>query len=140
MRRYFQEIDIPGQRLARRCGVSHSQIYMARTRNVGPGNAEKISRGMAAILGLPELDRLHPKAENMGYPGVGVDEENLREPGAARRRSDRRSTGASESARSALLRVFWGRRQGCRKTIWGPREGAKIRPAKTFEKNLRISD
>jgi hypothetical protein len=35
MRRYFDEIGLPGKRLAERCGVSHSQIYMARNRNVG---------------------------------------------------------------------------------------------------------
>jgi lambda repressor-like predicted transcriptional regulator len=69
MRRYFQEIDIPSAQLARRCGVSHSQMYMARKRNVGPDNAEKISRGVAGILGLPEEDRLYLKAEIMGCPG-----------------------------------------------------------------------
>ena len=68
MRRYFREIDLPGKRLARRCGVSHSQIYMARTRNVGTDNAEKISRGVASILGLPENARLRLKAEIMGHP------------------------------------------------------------------------
>lgn len=45
MNRYFREINLPGTRLAKRCGVSHSQMYMARKRNVGPDNAEKISRG-----------------------------------------------------------------------------------------------
>lgn len=69
MRGYFREIGPPGRRLARRRGVSHSQIYMARERNVGPGNAEKISRGVANILGLSEEDRLLLKAEIMGYPG-----------------------------------------------------------------------
>lgn len=68
MNRYFREINLPGARLARRCGVSHSQVYMARTRNVGPDNAEKISRGVANILGLSEEDRLL-KAEIIGYPG-----------------------------------------------------------------------
>ena len=58
MRRYYREIGLPGQRLARRCGVSHSQIYMARKRNVGADNARKISRGMASILGLSERERL----------------------------------------------------------------------------------
>jgi hypothetical protein len=42
MRRYFQLVSMPGARLARRCGVSHSRIYVARTRNVGADNAEKI--------------------------------------------------------------------------------------------------
>ncbi len=69
MRRYFQEIGLPGARLARRCGVSHSQVYMARKRNVGADNAEKISRGVASILGLSEEERLRLKAETMGHPG-----------------------------------------------------------------------
>ena len=69
MGRYFRLINLPGKQLAKRCGVSHSQIYMARTRNVGADNAEKISRGMAGILGLPEMQRLELKAEIMGRPG-----------------------------------------------------------------------
>jgi hypothetical protein len=69
MNRYFREINLPGQRLAKRCGVSHSQIYMARKRNVGLDNAEKISRSVANILGLSERDRLELKAEIMGHPG-----------------------------------------------------------------------
>ena len=69
MRRYFREINLSGSRLAKRCGVSHSQIHMARTRNVGSDNAEKISRGVANILGLSEKDRLLLKAEIIGYPG-----------------------------------------------------------------------
>jgi hypothetical protein len=68
MRRYFREIGLPGQRLAKRCGVSHSQMYMARRRNVGADNAEKISRGVANILGLPAEARLRLKAEIMGHP------------------------------------------------------------------------
>ena len=68
MNRYFQEINLPGKRLARRCGVSHSQIYMARRRNVGPDYAEQISRGVANILGLFEKNRLLLKAEIMGHP------------------------------------------------------------------------
>ena len=69
MRRYFEEIGLPSKRLAKRCGVSHSQMYMARKRNVGADNSEKISRGVAVILGLSEEDRLRLKAEIMGYPG-----------------------------------------------------------------------
>jgi len=69
MRRYFQEIGLPGAKRARRCGVSHSQVYMARKRNVGADNAEKISRGVASILGLSEEERLRLKAETMGHPG-----------------------------------------------------------------------
>ena len=66
---YFREIHLPGTRLAKRCGVSHSQIYMARTRNVGADNAEKVSRGVANMLGLSEQQRLELKAEIMGRPG-----------------------------------------------------------------------
>ena len=69
MRRHFDEIGLPGKRLAERCGVSHSQMYMARKRNVGANNAEKISRGVAGILGLSEEERLRLKAEIMGRPG-----------------------------------------------------------------------
>jgi transcriptional regulator with XRE-family HTH domain len=69
MGRCFCLIDLPGKRLAERCGVSHSQVYMARTRNVGADNAEKISRAVAGILGLSERDRLELKAEIMGKPG-----------------------------------------------------------------------
>ncbi|CAN5898775.1 hypothetical protein BH23ACT11_BH23ACT11_18060 [soil metagenome] len=69
MNGYFREVGLPGKRLAKRCGVSHSQIYMARKRNVGPDNAERISRGVANILGLAEENRLRLKAEIMGHPG-----------------------------------------------------------------------
>jgi len=69
MRRYFREIGLPGKRLARRWGVSHSQIYMARKRNVGSDNARKIARGVANILGLSERERLELAAEIMGHPG-----------------------------------------------------------------------
>jgi len=41
--------------LAKRCGVAYSQIYMARTHNVGADNAQKISRTIALILGLSEI-------------------------------------------------------------------------------------
>lgn len=68
MRRYFQKIGLSGKRLAKQCGVSHSQIYMARTRNVGADNAEMISRGMVGVLGLSETERLELKAEIMGPP------------------------------------------------------------------------
>ena len=72
MGHYFREIGLPGKRLAERCGVSHSQIYMARKRNVGADNAEKISCGIAGILGLLEEERLELKAEIMGRPGEPV--------------------------------------------------------------------
>jgi hypothetical protein len=68
MGHYFRVINMPGARLARRCGVSHSQVYMARTRNVGADNAEKIARCVPMILGLSEEERLHLKAEIMGHP------------------------------------------------------------------------
>src|SRR5215207_676495 len=68
MRRYFRQINMPGKQLAKKCGVSHSQIHMARKRNVGADNAEKISRGMAMILGLSYEERLRLKAEIMGHP------------------------------------------------------------------------
>ena len=69
MRRYFREVGLPGKQLAKRCGVAYSQIYMARTHNVGADNAQKISRTVALILGLSERDRLELKAEIMGVPG-----------------------------------------------------------------------
>ncbi len=69
MGHYFRLIDMPGKQLAKRCGVSHSQVYMARKRNVGADNAEKISWGVAGILGIPEEERLRLKAEIMGHPG-----------------------------------------------------------------------
>jgi hypothetical protein len=52
-----------------RHGDGESQVYMARKRNVGADNAEKISRGVASILGLSEEERLRLKAETMGHPG-----------------------------------------------------------------------
>ena len=72
MRRYFDEIGLPGERLAERCGVSYSQVYMARTRNVGADNARKIARGMANILGLSDRELLELLAEIMGHPGNTV--------------------------------------------------------------------
>jgi hypothetical protein len=72
MRRYFREVGLPGKQLAKRCGVAYSQIYMARTHNVGADNAQKISRTIALILGLSERDRLELKAEIMGRPGEFV--------------------------------------------------------------------
>jgi len=68
MCRYFREVGLPGKQLAKRCGVAYSQIYMARTHNVGADNAQKISRTVALILGLSERDRLELKAEIMERP------------------------------------------------------------------------
>lgn len=45
MRRYFERIGLSGKRLAERCGVSHSQVYMARKRTIGADNAMKIAGG-----------------------------------------------------------------------------------------------
>jgi len=72
MRRYFREVGLPGKQLAKRCGVAYSQIYIARTHNVGADNAQKISRTVALILGLSERDRLELKAEIMGRPEAFV--------------------------------------------------------------------
>jgi len=69
MKGYHREIGLSDERLAKRCGVGYSQIYMARTRNVDSDNAEKISRGVANILELSEKERLLLKAEIIGYPG-----------------------------------------------------------------------
>ena len=55
MRRYFREVGLPGKQLAKRCGGAYSQIYMARTQNVGADNAQKISRTIALILGPSEM-------------------------------------------------------------------------------------
>ena len=65
MRRCFREVGLPGKQPAKRCGVAYSQIYMARTYNVGADNAQKISRTIALILRLSERDRLELKAEIM---------------------------------------------------------------------------
>lgn len=44
--RYFDEIRLPGKRLAKGCGVSHSRIYLLRNRTVGAagilGNRERV--------------------------------------------------------------------------------------------------
>ena len=45
---------------------------MARTRNVGLDNAEKITRRMARMLGLSESEPLELKAEIMDYPGTSA--------------------------------------------------------------------
>lgn len=60
---------LSGKALAKACGVSHSQMYMARERNVGAKNAEKIASGIAGRLGLSMEERLALKAEIMGHPG-----------------------------------------------------------------------
>src|SRR5215210_5180980 len=61
--RYFREACLSGKEPARRCGTSHSRIYVARTQGVRSNNAEKISRGMAQIPDLSEQVRLELKAE-----------------------------------------------------------------------------
>ncbi len=44
-------------------------MYMARTRNVGVDNTEKIASGIAGRLGLSLEDKLALKAEITGRPG-----------------------------------------------------------------------
>ena len=67
MRCYFRETGLSRKELAKRCGVSHSRIYVARTQSVRSNNAEKISREMAHILDLSEQERLELKAEIMDH-------------------------------------------------------------------------
>lgn len=69
MRSYVDAIGLSGKALANVCGVSHSQLYMARERNVGAKNAEKIASGIAKRLGLSLQERLALKAEITGHPG-----------------------------------------------------------------------
>lgn len=68
MRRYFDALGMTGKELARRAGVSHSQVYMARQRNVGARNATKIARAVASLLELSADEELELKAEIMGDP------------------------------------------------------------------------
>jgi hypothetical protein len=69
MNHYVRLLDETNKGLGRKCGVSHSQIHMARFRNVGPDNAEKIASHIASRLRLSEGERLELKAEIMSYPG-----------------------------------------------------------------------
>lgn len=55
-------IGLSGKALAEVVGVSHSQLYMARERHVGPKNAAKIASGIAGKLGLSSEDELALKA------------------------------------------------------------------------------
>lgn len=50
MVRYFREINLRGKRLARRRGVSHSQMYTVHNRNVGTDNAELFFTPPDALL------------------------------------------------------------------------------------------
>lgn len=68
MRRYFDALGMTGKELARRAGVSHSQLYMARQRNVGARNATKIACAIASLLKLSTDEELELKAEIMGDP------------------------------------------------------------------------
>ncbi len=72
MRRYFREAGLSREELAKRCGVSHSRIYVARTQSVRSNNVEKISDGMTHILDLSGQERLELKAEIMEHPGDRV--------------------------------------------------------------------
>ncbi len=69
MKSYLRLTGLSSKALAKRCGVSHSQMYMARERNVGPENAEKIAAGVAALLGLALTEKLKLKTEILGFPG-----------------------------------------------------------------------
>lgn len=68
MLRYVGGTGKKSHALARLFDVSHSQMCMARTRNVGAKNAEKIASGMVSLLGLSAMEKLHLKAEIMGHP------------------------------------------------------------------------
>jgi hypothetical protein len=59
--RYFREARLSGKELAKRCSISHSRIYVARTQCVRSNNAERISRGMAHIPDISEEVRLELK-------------------------------------------------------------------------------
>ncbi len=72
MCRYFREAGHSRKELAKRCGVIHYRIYVARTQSVRSNSAKKISRGMAHILDLSEQERLELKAEIMEHPGDRV--------------------------------------------------------------------
>jgi transcriptional regulator with XRE-family HTH domain len=72
MCRYFREAGLPRKELAKRCGVRHSRIYVARMQSVRSNNTRKISSGMAHVLDLPELERLELQAETIGHPGDRV--------------------------------------------------------------------
>lgn len=65
---YMEKTGRKSHALAKLFGVSHSQMYMARERNVGAKNAEKIASGMASLLGLGSMEKLELKAEIMGHP------------------------------------------------------------------------
>jgi hypothetical protein len=89
IRRHFGEIGPFGKRLARGCGVTHSQICMVCGRAVGLDNAHKMAGGVARILGLPDRERLELAAEITGHPGnvvrgrLGNPTRAARLPGAA---------------------------------------------------------
>lgn len=116
MRSYFEAIGLSNQALAEVCGVSRSQIHMARERNVGADNAEKIASGIAKRLGLLPEDRLLLKAEIMGHPenlvrahlGSGADAARLLGEGED---VGKAVVGAGEVPRTAGLRVL-GRLEG----------------------------
>lgn len=69
MKSYLRLTGLSSKALAKRCGVSHSQMYMARNRNVGPDNAERIASGVYRMLDLTLKEKLELKAEIMGEPG-----------------------------------------------------------------------
>ncbi len=66
MKHYLRITGLSSKALSKKCGVSHSQMYMARNRNVGPENAEKIASCVSRLLGLSLTEKLKLKAEIMG--------------------------------------------------------------------------
>ncbi len=66
MNRYVRLLNETNKGLGRECGVSHSQVHMARFRNVGFLTAEKIASHIAGRLGLSEREKLELEAEIMG--------------------------------------------------------------------------
>jgi hypothetical protein len=68
MKYYLRITGLSSKALSKKCGVSHSQMYMARNRNVGPENAEKIASCVSRLLGLTLTEKLELKAEIIGEP------------------------------------------------------------------------
>lgn len=68
MTRYFDALGLTGAEFARRAGISHSQVYMARNRHVGSRNAARIAAAVARLMPLSADEELALKAEIMGHP------------------------------------------------------------------------
>jgi lambda repressor-like predicted transcriptional regulator len=69
MRRYLDELGMSRYALARASGVPDPKLHFALYGAVSARNAERISRFVAEVLGLSEMERLELKAEIMGRPG-----------------------------------------------------------------------